>query len=136
MTTMRVLLSSRNKQRITEYLTMKFPIDKTLEAFLEEQVAVYQERLATSEENRNWVFKLNCCTEFNDSGSVDVMPMTKVNEGIEHLFEGQFQFTGSAAKGSEAIRQRIDAMNQMIQYCSALVVVINSLGGWTPFKED
>lgn len=115
---------------------MQFPTTQTLETFLEEQVAAYQLRLDSLAETPRWVYSLHCSSEFNDSYTVDLIPISRVNEGRDHLYHANFQFTGSAACELERMELRVAAMQQAMEYFKVLVEKLNSLGGWVPCLED
>jgi hypothetical protein len=115
---------------------MDFPTTQTIASFIEEQQAAYQLRIDSIAETPRWIYTLQASSEFNDSYRIDLTPMAQINEGRDHLFEASFQFTGSAQCGADRMSERVAAMQQAIEYFSALVKKLNSLGGWTPFLEE
>jgi hypothetical protein len=114
---------------------MKFPIKQTLETFLEEQVAAYQERLMKIVESPSLLpFALSCSTDYGDTVFVAAEGLQTFNEDHSHCYQASCQFTGSEGVISNEIKPRIAAMNQAIQYTEELVDKLNALGGWTPYK--
>lgn len=111
-------------------MRLTFPTTKTQYEFIQEQIAFYQERISKAKEERGFLYQFHGTTELGDSCSIGT---NDLSDDQMHVYLDTYQCTGRAAMDGLSMIERMGAMKQMTEYCSALTVEINKRGGWTPW---